>query len=139
MYLNAFKNPRSTFMRESGGQLRGDKAGHKPEDWGWIDVSSIRVAGAELRPGARFIQPDGNDPEDQTVLSVPLPSPVPAGGEITVVYRHPVTDQEIEVTVSPFSSGFGSDPGDVMALDVDPDDPERVALAGDRVPWVEVG
>ena len=25
------------------------------------------------------------------------------------------------------------------ALDVDPDDPERVALAGDRVPWVEVG
>ena len=25
-------------MRESGGQLRGDKAGTKPEDWGWIDV-----------------------------------------------------------------------------------------------------
>ena len=61
------------------------------------------------------------------------------GGEIPVVYRHPVTDQEIEVTVSPFSSGFGSDPGDARALDVDPDDPERVALAGDRVPWVEVG
>ena len=35
------------------------------------------AGGAELRPGARFIQPDANDPEDQTVLSVPLPSPVP--------------------------------------------------------------
>ena len=27
LYLNAFKNNRSTFIRESGGQLRGDKAG----------------------------------------------------------------------------------------------------------------
>ncbi len=62
-----------------------DNAGQKAEDWGWIDVSSIRrIAGAELRPGARFIQPDGNDPEDQTVLSVPLPAPVPPRGEITL-------------------------------------------------------
>ena len=38
MYLNAFKNNRSTFMRESGGQLRLDRAGKKGEDWGWIDV-----------------------------------------------------------------------------------------------------
>jgi len=84
MYLNAFKNPHSTFMRESGGQFRSDKKGNKPEDWGWIDVSSIRTGGAELRPSARFIQPDANDPEDQTVLSVPLPSPVPPHGEITL-------------------------------------------------------
>ncbi len=36
LYLNAFKNSRSTFFVESGGQLRGDRM---PEDgWGWIDV-----------------------------------------------------------------------------------------------------
>ena len=29
MYLNAFKNNRSTFMRESGGQLRGDESGRE--------------------------------------------------------------------------------------------------------------
>ncbi len=29
LYLNAFKNNRSIFARESGGQLRGDKAGHE--------------------------------------------------------------------------------------------------------------
>src|SRR5262245_5620734 len=94
MYLNAFKNGRSTMMRESnGGQLRSDRAGHEPDDWGWIDVSSMKTAaGAELRPGARFIQPDVApngargfvDKDDQTVLAVPLPSPVPPHGEISL-------------------------------------------------------
>ncbi len=84
-YLNAFKNNRSTFMRESGGQLRGDEAGKKPDEWGWIDVLSIRTAeGSDLRSAARFIQPDGNDAADETVLEVPLPSPVPPHGEITL-------------------------------------------------------
>ncbi len=85
LYLNGFKNNRTTFMRESGGQLRGDEAGDKPADWGWIDVSSMKTAaGEELRPRARFIQPDGNDPDDQTVLAVPLSSPVPPRGEIVL-------------------------------------------------------
>ena len=94
MYLNAFKNGRSTLMRESGGgQLRSDRAGHEPDDWGWIDVTSMKTAaGAELRPGARFVQPDvapngANgfiDKDDETVLAVPLPSPVPPRGEITL-------------------------------------------------------
>lgn len=85
LYLNAFKNNRSTFMRESGGQLRGDRAGNKPGDWGWIDVASMKTAdGRDLRPGARFIQPDGNDAADETVLLVPLPSPVPPHGEIVL-------------------------------------------------------
>src|ERR1700694_2244988 len=63
LYLNAFKNNRSTFMRESGGQLRGDRVGSKERDWGWIDVVSIRTAdGVDLKSGSRFLQPDGNDP-----------------------------------------------------------------------------
>jgi hypothetical protein len=85
MSLNAFKNGRTAFMRESGRQLRGDEAGNKPGDWGWIDVSSLKTAGGEeLRPRARFIHPDGEEPDDQTVLSVPLSSPVPPRGEITL-------------------------------------------------------
>ena len=84
LYLNAFKNNRTTFMRESGGQLRGDHAGNKPQDWGWIDVASIQAAGVDLRPGSRFIQPDGNDPSDETVLLVPLARPVPPHGEIAL-------------------------------------------------------
>ncbi|MGH9399136.1 MAG: M1 family metallopeptidase, partial [Thermoanaerobaculia bacterium] len=82
-YLNAFKNNRSTFVRESGGQLRGDRPGAKAGDWGWIDVLSIKTAdGRDLRPESSYVQPDGNDPADETVLAVPLPSPVPAHGQI---------------------------------------------------------
>ncbi len=85
LYLNAFKNNRTTFLRESGGQLRGDRAGQKPGDWGWIDVASMKTAdGRDLAPGARFVQPDGNDASDQTVLVVPLPAPVPPHGEIAL-------------------------------------------------------
>jgi hypothetical protein len=85
LYLNAFKNNLSTFMRESGGRLRGDRAGTGPEDWGWIDVDSMKTAsGEDLKPRARFVQPDGNDSTDETVLAVPLPSPVPPRGEITL-------------------------------------------------------
>jgi hypothetical protein len=84
-YLNAFKNSRTTFMRESGRQLRGDEAGTDPEDWGWIDVLSMNGPGGhDLRPASRFVQPDGNDPGDETVLAVPLPTPVPPHGEIAL-------------------------------------------------------
>ena len=84
-YLNAFKNNRSTFMRESGGKPRGEEAGGKPGDWGWIDVLSIRTRdGTELRPEAAYVRPDGNDIFDETVLSVPLPSPVAPNGEIAL-------------------------------------------------------
>ncbi len=57
LYLNAFKNNRSTFMRESGGQLRGDEAGTRPDDWGWIDVASLSADGVELSRAARFVAP----------------------------------------------------------------------------------
>src|SRR5512132_1749816 len=40
LYLNAFKNNRSTFMKESGGQLRGDQMAEGK--WGWIDVTSMK-------------------------------------------------------------------------------------------------
>src|SRR5579863_5397985 len=36
LYLNAFQNEKSTFMHESGGQLRGDRA--SKDDWGYIEV-----------------------------------------------------------------------------------------------------
>ena len=83
LYLNAFRSDRTTFFKESGGQLRGD---YMPEDgWGWTDLKSIRLAdGMDLLPVARFEQPDDGNGEDRTVLRVPLPQPVPAGGSIAI-------------------------------------------------------
>jgi hypothetical protein len=83
LYLNAFKNSKSTFFQESGGQLRGDRM---PEDgWGWTSVRSIRRAdGVDLTRGATFEHPDDGNADDRTVWRVPLPEPVPPGGEIAL-------------------------------------------------------
>jgi len=83
LYLNAFKNNRSTFMKESGGSHRGfavDK-----DRWGYIDVSRIGIKdGADLTPTMAYIQPDDKNPEDQTVMKVLLPEPLPPGEVITL-------------------------------------------------------
>jgi hypothetical protein len=83
LYLNAFRNSKSTFYVESGGQLRGDAM--PDEGWGWIEVTSLRTTGGvNLAPGARFEHPDDDNADDRTVWRVPLPEPVPPGGEIAV-------------------------------------------------------
>ena len=82
LYLNAFRNNRSTFFRESGGQLRGDRATGK---WGWIDVTSMRITGgADLTSALTYEHPDDDNAEDRTVARVVLPQPVPPGGSITL-------------------------------------------------------
>ena len=78
LYWNAFRNDRSTFFKESGGQLRGDRADTK-KGWGYTDVTSLTWDGAELIKGARFDSPDDGNPDDRTVLVVPLPRPVAPG------------------------------------------------------------
>lgn len=83
LYLNAFQNEKSTFMRESGGQLRGDRA--SKDDWGWIEVHRLQVAGgADLTGAIRFIHPDDDNADDQTVIAVTLPQPVGPGQSITL-------------------------------------------------------
>ena len=78
LYLNAFRDRNSTFMRESGGQLRGDAL---PEGkFGGIEVTAMRVAGGEdLLPALEFIHPDDDNEDDRTVARVPLSRPVAPG------------------------------------------------------------
>jgi hypothetical protein len=83
LYLNAFQNEKSTFMRESGGQLRGDVA--SKDDWGYIEVTRMQVSGgADLAKAIRFLHPDDNNADDQTVAAVTLPAPVEPGHSITL-------------------------------------------------------
>jgi hypothetical protein len=83
LYWNAFRNDRSTFFRESSGQLRGDKADAE-KGWGYTDVISMKWDGAELMKGARYESPDDGNPDDRTVLVVPLPRPVAPGETATL-------------------------------------------------------
>jgi hypothetical protein len=84
LYMNAFRNNRSTFFRESGGQLRGDRM---PDGgWGWIDVRQMTLAdGTSLTPRIRYEHPDDDNADDRTVLRVPLPRPVGPGASITLI------------------------------------------------------
>ncbi len=83
LYMNAFKNEKSTFMRESGGRLRSDVSSKK--EWGWIDVKSLRLdGGADLTKSIHFIQPDDANGDDQTVIEVQLPEPAKPGATLTL-------------------------------------------------------
>ncbi len=83
LYLNAFKNSQSTFMKESGGESRGISA--ENDGRGWIDVTSMRVReGEDLSGKMEFIHPDDDNANDQTVVRVPLSRPVLPGATITI-------------------------------------------------------
>ena len=70
-------------MKESGGSSRGFRA--DATQWGACDVTRIAIqGGADLTAAMEFVQPDDDNKDDQTVMRVPLPSPVPAGGSITL-------------------------------------------------------
>lgn len=82
LYMNAFKNEKSTFMRESGGASRGYRV--REGAWGWIDIRRLQVTGADLSGAIRYVHPDDDNAEDQTVMAVTLPRPVQPGETVTV-------------------------------------------------------
>jgi hypothetical protein len=85
LYLNAFRNDKSTFMRESGGQLRGETIDKnaKIDPYGSTDIVSMKVRGGEAL-AYQFIQPDDSNTEDHTVIRVPLSKPVGPGETIVL-------------------------------------------------------
>lgn len=81
LYLNGFRNDRSTFMRESSERRRSSKRGR--EGWGYIEIDSLTGPdGSDWRERTAFIQPDDDNPDDKTVLRLLLPEPLPAGATI---------------------------------------------------------
>lgn len=88
LYLNAFRNDRSTFMRESGGQLRGTQIDRnsKEDPYGYMEVVSIksRQPNAQESLAYAYTQPDDTNTDDRTVIRVPLSKPVGPGETITL-------------------------------------------------------
>lgn len=83
LYLNAFANNQTTFMRESGGSLRD--IGMPKNGWGFMVVDAIRTAdGHDLKPSEEFLQPDDGNPEDRTVVRYRLPAPLAPGESVTL-------------------------------------------------------
>jgi len=83
LYLNAFANNESSFIRESFVDWRRFVDRH-PNPWGYIDIAEIRVGGVELTPQLTFIHPDDDNVGDRTVARLPLPSPILPGEETAI-------------------------------------------------------
>lgn len=69
LYLNAFASNHSTFMTESGGQLRGMEM--SDEKWGWIEVESMHLAYPEDLAAAGLL-PDGTQTESGDAFNAPF-------------------------------------------------------------------
>jgi hypothetical protein len=89
LYYNAWRNTRSTWIRER--LLAGDESilDRRDSDWGWIDVTSVRLVGSTGMPEdvtsrLRFIAPDDGNAEDRTVAELPLAAPVAPGATVNV-------------------------------------------------------
>lgn len=83
LYLNAFRNTRSTFWREQS--PRRDRR-PIPESWGSIELTSLLLSsdGTDLLPAMHFLAPDDGNPDDRTVAQVDLPRPVGPGQTIVL-------------------------------------------------------
>lgn len=82
LYPNAFA-PGSTFLNESGGELRGVKM--MPGKDGGIDLTELTTeSGETLLPRLRYVQPDDGNVQDRTLVAFRLPKAVAPGQSITV-------------------------------------------------------
>jgi len=87
LYLNAWRNDRSTWLREEReGRGRPRRRNDAPEWFGYSEINRIELAdGTDLTAGLRFLAPDDGNTDDRTLASAPLPRPL-APGE-SVVFR----------------------------------------------------
>jgi len=80
LYLNAFKNTESTFLKGTGKIFGQGFTNRKQNEWGWVDIEKIeREGGADLSGQMRFVQPDDGNKSDQSVLEVTLDKPIAPG------------------------------------------------------------
>ncbi|MEO7033708.1 MAG: M1 family metallopeptidase [Polyangiaceae bacterium] len=85
LYLNAFKNDKTLFLRSPFGAGR---SGDKAHAYGYVDVKKLSVLGDGAADG-RDLWPDRdrhspNDPDDETDLRLPLPNPLAPGATLSI-------------------------------------------------------
>ena len=85
MYLNAFKNNKTSYLINSGMNVFGqDLRGRKKNTWGWVEIDKMIQSGEDITSRGRYVQPNDGNVNDQTLLHVDLHSPV-APGEKTII------------------------------------------------------
>jgi hypothetical protein len=92
LYMNAFKNDESLFLRSPFGAGRSGQHGSK---WGYIDVKRLfaRELETDLWPSRSAKSP--GDPDDETDVRVPLLAPLAPGKRLTLEVEFEVKLPEI--------------------------------------------
>jgi len=85
LYVNAFKNTKSSYLRNVNGMFGNDLSDRPEESWGWVDILSMKkVDGEDLTSKLHFVQPNDDNEYDETVLNIPLSQPLGAGDTIVL-------------------------------------------------------
>jgi hypothetical protein len=84
MYLNAFKNEDTTFMKEALINLKPKPYFNKKIETGWEKIREIKVNGKKPL-NIYYIQPDYENMTDQTVLAVKLPFVIKPQEEVEII------------------------------------------------------
>ncbi len=111
LYLNAFKDKDSTFMRE--GTEEG-KAGARWDDEhpGFVRIDKLRGAGdKDLLPALAFVRPDDGNEKDESLARLKLESPVPP--QETLSLKIEFTSRLPRVIAR---TGWSGDPEDPQSL-----------------------
>jgi len=97
LYLNAFASNHSTFMTESGGQLRGMEM--SDEKWGWIEVESMHLAYPEDLAAAGLL-PDGIETTPADTFNAPF-GPTVRGEPSTIQLQGGPDLKDVEEIIQP--------------------------------------
>jgi Peptidase family M1 domain len=95
LYWNAWRDARSTFLRE---RAQVDRVASADDDFARLDIAALTVQPAgpagrgtlspnDLTSAVRYLAPDDGNGDDRTVLQVPLPSPVEPGETLRIEVR----------------------------------------------------
>jgi len=94
LYPNAFMSDKTTFMRESGGKLREDKATSNSR--GSMQLLTLQtLEGESLLPRLQYVQPDDGNENDYTLAKLRLPEPVAPGKTVTLKLSYEVKLPEV--------------------------------------------
>jgi len=89
LYLNGFRNDRSTWLREQA-ERAGRKVTLRKDEraFGYAEVLRVALAdGTDLTSAIRFLAPDDGNAADRTLVSIPLPQPLAPGQVLMLEVR----------------------------------------------------
>jgi hypothetical protein len=87
LYYNAFKNTKSTFFKERGFPSFLSNGQEADCNWGFTEIRSMKdESGNDLTNSISYIQPDDDNEDDQTVISVSLENSIKPLGQRTIEF-----------------------------------------------------